>query len=62
MAVMFGQVVPGRYVLELAGEPAAVTAARQGSRFSMRESVRIAAGRAPAGDKSQIADAIKPFI
>ena len=34
---MFGQVVPGRYIVELAGEPAAVTAARQGSKFAARE-------------------------
>jgi len=36
-AAMFGQVVPGRYVVELAGDPAAVAAAKQGSRFAARE-------------------------
>jgi len=36
-AAMFGQVVPGRYVVELAGDPAAVGAAKQGSRFAARE-------------------------
>ncbi len=34
---MFGQVIPGRYVVELSGDPAAVAAARQGSRFAARE-------------------------
>jgi subtilisin family serine protease len=37
VAAVLGQVVPGRYVVELAGEPAAVLAARQGSRFAARE-------------------------
>lgn len=37
MAAMLGQVVPGRYVVELAGDPAAVAAAKQGSRFAARE-------------------------
>src|ERR1017187_6528801 len=36
-AVGLGQTVPGRYVVELAGDPAAVAAAKQGSRFAARE-------------------------
>jgi subtilisin family serine protease len=36
-AVVWGQTVPGRYVVELAGEPAATAAAKQGSRFAARE-------------------------
>ena len=36
VAVMFPQVVPGRYVLELSGDPAAVAATRQGARFAAR--------------------------
>ena len=35
-AVLFAQVVPGRYVIELAGEPAA--GAKHGMRSAMRES------------------------
>src|SRR5215472_4040528 len=31
-----GQVVPGRYILELSGDPAAVSAAKQGVRFAAR--------------------------
>lgn len=37
IASLSGQVVPGRYVVELAGEPAAVAASKQGSRFAARE-------------------------
>ena len=36
-AVVLGQTVPGRYVVELAGDPAATAAARQGSRFAARD-------------------------
>jgi len=36
-AVVWGQTVPDRYVVELAGDPAATAAARQGSRFAARE-------------------------
>lgn len=36
-AVVWGQTVPGRYVVELAGDPAATAAAKQGSRFAARE-------------------------
>ncbi|MGA2269670.1 MAG: S8 family serine peptidase [Bryobacteraceae bacterium] len=36
-AAVLGQAVPGRYVVELAGDPAAIAAARQGSRFAARE-------------------------
>ena len=36
-AVALGQTVPGRYVVELAGDPAATAAARQGSRLAARE-------------------------
>jgi subtilisin family serine protease len=36
-AVVLGQTVPGRYVVELAGDPAATAAAKQGSRFAARE-------------------------
>ena len=36
-AALLGQVVPGRYVLELNGDPAAVTFARSGSHFAARE-------------------------
>jgi minor extracellular serine protease Vpr len=42
---MYGQVVPGRYILQLAGDPAAVSAAKQGSRFAAREA-NFAARRA----------------
>ena len=35
--VVWGQTVPGRYVVELAGDPAAAAAAKQGSRFAARE-------------------------
>jgi len=35
--VVWGQTVPGRYVVELAGDPAATAAAKQGSRFAARE-------------------------
>jgi len=34
---MFGQVVPGRYILELSGDPAAVSAVKAGARFAARE-------------------------
>ena len=34
---MLGQTVPGRYVVELAGDPAAIATARLGSRFAARE-------------------------
>ena len=37
IACLSGQVVPGRYVVELAGDPAAVAASKQGSRFAARE-------------------------
>ena len=43
--ILPGQVVPGRYVLELSGDPAAVASARQGARFAAREAA-FAAGRA----------------
>src|SRR5271157_1002877 len=36
-AAVLGQTVPGRYVVELAGDPAALATARQGSRFAARE-------------------------
>src|SRR5207249_4718169 len=36
VAAMFPQVVPGRYVLELSGDPAAVAATSQGARFAAR--------------------------
>ena len=36
-ATVLGQTVPGRYVVELAGDPAATAAAKQGSRFAARE-------------------------
>jgi subtilisin family serine protease len=36
-AAVLGQTVPGRYVVELAGDPAATAAAKQGSRFAARE-------------------------
>jgi len=36
-AGMFGQVVPGRYILELSGDPAAVSTVKQGARFAARE-------------------------
>ena len=38
VAAVYAQVVPGRYVVELSGEPAAVTTAKQGPRSAMRES------------------------
>src|SRR5450432_660933 len=34
---MLGQVVPGRYILELSSDPAAVSAVKQGARFAARE-------------------------
>jgi subtilisin family serine protease len=37
VSAMLGQVVPGRYILELSGDPAAVSAAKQGARFAARE-------------------------
>jgi len=37
VAAVLGQTVPGRYVVELAGDPAARATARQGSRFTARE-------------------------
>ena len=40
-----GQQVPGRYVVELAGDPAAISAVRQGARFAAR-SAGFAAARA----------------
>jgi minor extracellular serine protease Vpr len=36
-AAVLGQTVPGRYVVELAGDPAAIATARLGSRFAARE-------------------------
>jgi len=36
-AAVLGQTVPNRYVVELAGDPAAIATARQGSRFAARE-------------------------
>jgi len=33
---LFGQTVPGRYILELSGDPAAVAATKQGARFAAR--------------------------
>jgi len=44
-AAMYGQVVPGRYILELSDDPAAVALARQGARFAAREAA-FAARRA----------------
>ena len=41
-AVVWGQTVPDRYVVELAGDPAATAAARQGSRFAAREAGFVA--------------------
>lgn len=35
-SAMFGQVVPGRYILELSGDAAAVSMAKQGTRFAAR--------------------------
>lgn len=37
ITMLAGQTVPGRYVVELAGDPAAVAAAKQGSRFAARD-------------------------
>ena len=34
----FGQIIPGRYIVELAGDSAAVAAVKQGARFAARES------------------------
>ena len=44
-AALFGQIVPGRYILELSGDPAAVAASKQGVRFAAREAA-FAARRA----------------
>ena len=41
-AAVWGQTVPGRYVVELAGDPAATAAAQQGSRFAARETGFVA--------------------
>jgi hypothetical protein len=38
----FAQVVPGRYILELSGDPAAVAAVRQGARSSARAAAMAA--------------------
>ena len=39
-AAMFGQVVPGRYILELSSQPAAATSARRAEFAGRRASVR----------------------
>jgi subtilisin family serine protease len=44
-AAVFGQVVPGRYVVELAGDPAATAVMKEGARFAARDS-RFASRRA----------------
>ena len=44
-AAAFGQVVPGRYILELSQDPAAVAASKAGARFAAREAA-FAARRA----------------
>ncbi len=36
-AAMFGQVVPGRYIVELAGDPAATAVTKEGARFAARD-------------------------
>ena len=41
-AAVWGQTVPGRYVVELAGDAAATAAAKQGSRFAARETGFVA--------------------
>jgi hypothetical protein len=46
-SVTFAQVVPGRYVLELAGDPAAV-AAQQGARTNGRITASVMAARRTA--------------
>src|SRR5262249_43840122 len=58
-AAIFGQVIPGRYVVELSAEPAAVTASRQGARFAARSAGfaarRAAVRQGPASVRGAIA-------
>src|ERR1035437_4599834 len=45
-SAMLAQVVPGRYILELSGDPAAVAAIQQGARSSARTAAIAEIGRA----------------
>ena len=49
----FAQVVPGRYILELSGDPAAVTAVRQGARSGARAAATAMAAHRTAVRRSQ---------
>jgi len=54
-AVIFAQVVPGRYILELSGDPAAVTASRQTARPGARAGAGVLAANRAAVRQLQIA-------
>ncbi|MEO8371417.1 MAG: S8 family serine peptidase [Candidatus Solibacter sp.] len=54
-AVTFAQVVPGRYILELSGDPAAVTASRQTARPGARTGAAVLAAHRTAVRQLQVA-------
>ncbi len=53
--VTFAQVVPGRYILELSGEPAAVSAPRSGARATAIAARRTAVRQSQASARSAVA-------
>ncbi len=54
-AATFAQVVPGRYILELSGDPAAVTASRQTTRPGVRAGAGVLAAHRTAVRQLQVA-------